>query len=52
MKYPNSFYFINKDYLGKRTEGKFTEEQLRILKKMSKEFEKLICEDCENPKLP
>jgi len=44
-KIPSGYYIIDKEYLIKQTEGKFTEEQLKILKEMSKEFEKLIMAD-------
>ena len=47
-KISNGYYVIDKEYLKKQTEGKFTEEQLEILKEMSKEFEKLIMEDFED----
>lgn len=43
-KIPSGYYIIDKEYLRKQTEGKFTKEQLKILEKMSKEFERLIME--------
>jgi len=41
-KIPSGYYIFDKEALIKQTEGKFTEEQLKILKEMSKEFERLI----------
>lgn len=46
-KMSSGYYIIDKESLRKQTEGKFTEEQLKILKEMSKEFERLIMEDFE-----
>jgi len=46
-KIPSGYYVIDKETLRKQIEGKFTEEQLKLLKEMSKKFERLIMEDFE-----